>query len=273
MRSLVPFSPARGWSWSALGALVMVFGFATPSSAALENSMFPGLLSVHIGSNPPVTAALDAPVVPTATRDGSNQLTKIGFAGGIFATTGLVVDVTDPDAAPISGIAATGSNAAANFTRSGTKFGGLMPLNGVNKVCLFGECATAPGNLTVPIDVVGGPAAPPDATVYATNSGIAITVKGAPWTQGAVTLGTADGGTEMQTGNFTNATQTTMGSSYKNVVELVTPIFVSTNIGASAVVPVYGRLTFTVNSPEPGTIAALGAAVISLVAMGIARRR
>jgi len=62
-----------------------------------------------------------------------------------------------------------------------------------------------------------------------------------------------------------------MGTVHKNVVELVTPIFVSTNIGASSVVAVYGRLGFTI--PEPGTVAALGAAVISLVAMGVARRR
>ena len=270
MPSLVFFSPARGWMWSALGALVIVFGVATPSRAALE-TMSAGVLSISIGSNPPIVSQLDAPVNATTTRDGSGQLTKVGFAGGIFQTTGLVVDVTDPDAAPISGIMATVSNAAANFTRVANKFGGVMLLNGVNKVCLFGECATAGGNLTVPISVVGGPTAPPGATVYATAAGLALTVKGAPWTQGAVTLGTADGGTEMQTGNFAVDTQTTMGTVHKNVVELVTPIFVSTNIGASAVVPVYGRLGFTI--PEPGTVAALGAAVISLVAMGVARRR
>jgi hypothetical protein len=72
-------------------------------------------------------------------------------------------------------------------------------------------------------------------------------------------------------GNAGGVTQTTMGTAHKNVIELVTPVFVSTNLGASSVVAVYGSLGFTV--PEPGTIAALGAAFISLVAVGVARRR
>lgn len=271
MRSLVILSPARGCLWSALGALAMVFGVATASRPALAETMSQGTLSIAIGTTPPIQTSLGTPVVPTLARNGTGQLTQVGFAAGIFQTTGLVVDVTDPDAAPISGIMATISNGVANFDRVGGKFGGLMLLNGQNKVCLFGDCASAGGNLTVPVNVVGGAGVAPDATVYATAGGLAITVKGAPWTQGAATLGTADGGTEMSTGNFAAVTQTTMGATYMNVVELVTPVFVSTNIGASAVVPVWGKLGFTI--PEPGTIAALGAAFISLVAMGVARRR
>ncbi len=64
-----------------------------------------------------------------------------------------------------------------------------------------------------------------------------------------------------------------MGATYKNVVELVTPIFISTSVSLSPVVPAYGSFKFTLESPEPGTVAALGAAIISLVAMGVARRR
>ncbi len=267
MRSFVLFSPARGCLLSALGALVLVFGFATSSRA---ETMFPGSLAITIGTVPPIQTALGVAVAPTTTRNGSGQLTKVGFPASVFQTTGLVLDVTDPGAAPISGIMATIKNGVANLTRSGTKLGGLMPLVGQNKVCLFGECASAGGNLTVPVNVVGGAGIPPDATAFATAGGLAITVKGAPWTQGVVTLPNGNGGTEMATGA---SVQTTMGTNFKNVVELVTPVFVSTNIGASAVVPTFGRLGFTINSPEPGTVAALGAAVISLVAMGVARRR
>jgi hypothetical protein len=75
-------------------------------------------------------------------------------------------------------------------------------------------------------------------------------------------------------GNAGATTQVTLGpSSFANVVNLVTPVFVSTNIGASAVVPVFGRLDFTLTTPEPGALATLGAAIVSLVAVGFARRR
>jgi len=273
MRSLVLFLSARGWLWSALVALVMMFGVATSSTAEFISQ---GTLGLQVTTNPPLeTNLLNAPVVPTlAVRDGSGQLTKVGFPVTVFSTANLTLPVTDPAAAPISGLALTVKNDAGTFTRVGAvpKFGGTMPLKGKTRVCLFSPCdAIFVGDLAVPISPVGGPVGPPNGTAYAVGGGLAITVKGAPWTQGPITLGTADGGTEMHAGNFANDTQTTMGATYKNIVQLVTPVFVSTNIGASAVVPIYGTLRFTI--PEPGTVAAIGAAFISLVAMGVARRR
>jgi len=281
MRSLVlpalP-SPAWRWLWSAIGALVLVFGVATSSRAELANSMFPGSIGLLVLDPPTPTLALplNAPVVPTlAVRDGSGRLTKIGFAASVFQTTGLTVTVNGT-APTVGGLQMTAKNQAANFTRIGGKFHGLMPLEGVEKVCAFGACASAQLNVTVPLSVVGGAGG----TAYAgtgtggkPNAPILATVKGAPWTQGAVTMGTPNGGTLMATGNFANQTQTTMGATYKNVVELVTPIFISTSVSISSVVPAYGSLKFTLDSPEPGTVAALGAAIISLVAMGVARRR
>jgi len=284
MRSLILPSPARGWLWSALGALVMVFGVATPSHAELANSMFPGNLGIVVVRVPPVpeiALPLDAPVVPTlALRDGSGQLTKVSFAASIFRTTGLTFTVNGT-APTVGGLQLTGGNDAGNFTRVGGKFRGSMPLNGFERVCLFGTCATAPLNVTVPLSVVGragGIAYAGTGNATVPNKPILVTVKGAPWTQGAVTIPTQmstamQPGTIMATGNFANATQTTMGATYKNVVELVTPIFISTSLSPAQVVPAYATLKFTLKSPEPGTVAALGAAIISLVAMGVARRR
>jgi hypothetical protein len=80
-------------------------------------------------------------------------------------------------------------------------------------------------------------------------------------------------GTQMATGNFAEQTQTTMGETYRNVVTLVTPIFLSTSVGLAAVIPAYGLFRFTLTTPEPETAVALGAAFISLIAMGVARRR
>jgi hypothetical protein len=265
MRSVVLASPARSRVWGALGALVLVFGFATSSHAGLgEATILQGAtLQTLINNLDPISATLEAPVAATSSRDGTSQLTGVGFAAQVFATTGVLVPVTDPSAFPIAGILATVANEAAEFDRVGGKFAGQMGLIGVNKVCLFGTCEAAVTNLSVPISVVGvGGAA-------AASAAVNLTVVGAPWTQGTAAVGTI---TVM--GNAGADTQMTNGTSISNVVSLVTPIFVSTNIAASAVVPVFGNLNFTlVSAPEPGTVAAFGAAIVSLLAVGFARSR
>lgn len=284
MRSLVLPAPARGWLWSALGALAMVFGVVTASPAELLSStIFPadlGIVITVVPPLPPIGLPLGAPVAPTRERrDGSGQLTKVGFPASVFQTTGLTVMVSGT-APTIGGLQMTIKNAPGNFTRVGGKFHGVMPLLGNTRVCAFGSCPSAALNITVPLSIVGGAGVPPDATKFVgtgtggkPNAPILVTVKGAPWTQGAVTLTTPDAGTVMASGNFAAQTQTTMGATYMNVVELVTPIFISTSVSLSSVVPAFGSFKFTLNSPEPGTVAALGAAIISLVAMGVVRRR
>jgi hypothetical protein len=269
MRSVVLASSAR--IWGALVALVLVCGIAMPGQAELtENNIQEGAsLALAINVLDPIGITLDAPIAATASRDGESLLTAVGFAGGVFATAEIIVPVTDPSAFPIAGIQATVSNATANFVRAGggagpaANIGGTMPLVGVNKVCLFGPCSSAVANLSVPISVVGQ-----GGTAFVTGA-VNLTVVGAPWTQATAAVGTS---TIM--GNAGATTQVTLGpSSFANVVNLVTPVFVSTNIGASAVVPVFGRLNFTLTTPEPGAVATLGAAIVSLVAVGFARRR
>src|SRR5262249_52552996 len=97
-----------------------------------------------------------------------------------------------------------------------------LPLNGAIKVCLFGPCSVAVANLVIPANVIG--AGGTEAFTAAVN----LTVKGAPWTVGTV-----------------DATpHSAVGSDAGNDLSLVTPIYVSTNISAYAVVKPYGRLTF-----------------------------
>lgn len=265
MRSVVLASPALSRVWGALGAFLMAFGFATSSHAGLgPDTITEGSLQTVINNLDPIADTLTAPVAATsAVRDGSGQLIEVGFAAQVFQTTGVLVPVTDPAAFPIAGIQATVANDVAAFDRVGTKFIGVMPLIGVNKVCLFGTCSAAVTNLSVPISVVGEGGA---ATV---TGAVNLTVVGAPWTQGTAAVGTIT-----QMGNAGADTQMSDLVSIENSISLVTPIFVSTNIAASAVVPVFGQLDFTlVSTPEPGSIAAFGAAIVSLLAVGFARRR
>lgn len=203
-----------------------------------------------------------------------NLVQTLQFGGGIFQTAGLSVPVTDPASFPIVGVQATASNAAANFSRGFAapgKLGGIMPLNGVNKVCLYGSggCSYASANISVPVNVVGaGGAAFVSVTGMGNPAPVAVTVLGAPWTTQTVAIGSV---TRMAVGN-TAMTQNG-GATVTNNIQLVTPIFVSTNIPASAVVPVWGVLQLTLTTPEPGTIAAVGAAIAALVSVGMSRRK
>ena len=133
-----------------------------------------------------------------------------------------------------------------------------MGISGATKVCLFGPCSAAVANLTVPLNVagIGGSA-------NVTNA-VNLTVIGAPWTTGTASIGTS---TTM--GGAAPASSTGMAS---GTVRLVTPVFVSTNIGASAVVPVFAILNMHF-VPEPGTMVLLGAGIVGLVSYGRTRNR
>jgi hypothetical protein len=53
---------------------------------------------------------------------------------------------------------------------------------------------------------------------------------------------------------------------------LVTPIFISTNIGAFSIVPAFATLNLHF-VPEPGTLVLLGSGIAGLVAFGRSRAR
>jgi hypothetical protein len=236
--------------------------------------MTDGTLQIQITTLQPLAFTQDPAVVtPTATRSGT-LLQNVQFAAGIFAVDQFVVPVTDPDSFPIVGVQATASNGAANFTRA-ANFGGQMPMVGANKVCLYGSyCGSAANaNITVPVSVVGkGGTVAVSQTANGGKAPVFVTVRGAPWTTGTAAVGTItrDGGTTHMTG------MTTMGASqYTDTVTLVTPVFISTNIPAVAVVPAFGTLSFKIVElvPEPGTMAAFGAVIAALVWVGHTRRK
>jgi hypothetical protein len=134
-----------------------------------------------------------------------------------------------------------------------------MPLNGFAKVCLYSTgCASAGSNLSVPLSVVGQGGA------VAVPGLVNLTVVGAPWTTGTVAIGTIT-----QMGGVGPASNTGAAS---GSVTLVTPIFISTNIGAFAVVPAFAFLSLHF-VPEPGTLVLLGSGIAGLVAFGRNRAR
>jgi hypothetical protein len=219
---------------------------------------FTGSLSVSIAGLSPVPI----PGAGTAIVNGSSgggHLASLALPASPFAVAGFVLPVTDPAAFPIAGIQVTAHNATAAFGGvGGGGLGGTMPIIGSSKVCLFGPCSAAVSNLNVPLTVVG------QGGVALVTGAVNLTVVGAPWTTGTAAVGTI---TAM--GGVSPLSNTGAPS---GAITLVTPIFISTNIGASAVVPGFGILSLHF-VPEPGTLMLLGSGIAGLVAFGRSRAR
>jgi hypothetical protein len=243
-------------------SLLLVTGLLFGASASRAASLpFTATLEIQIlGLAPSVM-----PGAGTAIANGSaggTHLDSLALAGSTFATTGQVQPVTDPVAFPIAGIQLTAHNGPANFTGGGAgTLGGVMPILGVAKVCLFGPCASAVSNLSVPLSPIGQGG-------YAHISGaVNLTVIGAAWTTGTAAVGTITAmGSAHGPASATSSTFAVGGT-----LQLVTPARIFTHIGASPVIPAFGILTLHF-VPEPGTIALIGCGVALLGAIGRSRR-
>jgi hypothetical protein len=171
-------------------------------------------------------------------------------------------------APPHLGLALTVHNGAGSFV-GGTGMGllgGQMLLNGVMKICVGSECESVttppPANLNVPLDPVGA-----GGTTFSSTL-VNVTAMGAPWTVGTAAVGTVSiAGFHHGPGSLTSSTAQASGS-----IRLVTPVFVSTNIGVDSVLPTFGILELRF-VPEPATALLLAAGIAGLVGFGRTRRR
>jgi hypothetical protein len=144
-----------------------------------------------------------------------------------------------------------------------------MAVQGVARVCLFAPCsASPPSNVVVPfttggVNGVGLGGAP----VLATGGLVNVTVIGAPWTAGTAAVGTV---TTMGFVHGPASGGQSSAAANSGVMSLVTPVFISTDIGASSVLPAFGilNLHFFGIIPEPGTLLLLGAGVTGLGILG-----
>jgi hypothetical protein len=265
---------------SALIASLLVLGLAGPGDAA-QIPVGGSTLSVQVSTLDPISLTAQSGV---ATVGGSGaSITMVALPNGVFATGnfvhdpssatvaatppnggGLTVPVTDPGAFPIVGIKAIIKNQAGTLSASAGPsggFGGALALAGANRVCLFLPCSSPPpSNLSVPVSVVGQGGS---VTVV---GNVNLTVGGAPWTTGTISVDDGNGGAVTAMGS---AVATSNGTQIQG--RLVTPIFISTNIGSSAIVPALASIQF--NAPEPETLALGAAAIASLLVMGWRRRR
>lgn len=247
-------STSRPTWQSVLAAAVMLLEASGAQAAALP---FTASLALQIATLAPIAIPGSGAAIVNGSAGGSH-IHSLALGGGTFATTALVVPISNPSVFPIAGVHLTAQNGPGSFADGGGTLGGVMPIAGVAKVCLFGPCSAAVSNLSVPLSVVGQGG-------YANPTGaVNMTVIGAPWTTGTAAVGTAF----TQMGGAAPVSNTGAASGH---VTLVTPVFISTHIGASAVIPAFGILTLHF-VPEPTTIALLASGVGLLGIIGRARR-
>jgi hypothetical protein len=256
--------------WSTIGCVLALAGAARAELAPFHDGRFALRFGSLYGIEDP--AAQDPGVAGTLEvgRGGDGSLTRIELPASLFQGTAHV-DFTGPGPfPPARGVELSAANGAGTFVRSGTGtsagLGGLAPLSGIHRVCLFFACGDPSATvLTVPLNVIG------QGGIASAFVLLRVAIAGAPWSTGSVTVDLGGSMTSMVAGG---TSPTIDGGTH---VQLVTPLMISTNaIGPDdeEVPPVRGlALLDLVVAPEPTGTALLGAAILSLVWIGEPRRR
>jgi len=241
----------QSWNRSWVGLLVAAGLVVAAPSARAGTLRFTGSLTILLaGYGAGITGG------GTATVNGSGglgRLDSLGIPAGTFGTQTLVVPITTPIAFPVAGLQLTAANGEGAFDKPG---GGAMPILGSAKVCLFGPCSEAVANLEVPLDVVGV-----GGTTYVSGL-VNVTVQGAPWTTATAAIGTST----VMGHSRGPASQTSSTARSSGIVQLVTPIFIRTNLAADlSAIPAFAILNLHF-VPEPTTLVLLGAGLGSRAA-------
>jgi hypothetical protein len=169
---------------------------------------------------------------------GFAHVTRAEVAAGFFPGGSTVfLPITDPGVFPVAGALFRATNGAGSLDKPPAgPLAGAIPFQGFMKVCLFGGCGSSANiqNIEVPLSVVGQ-----GGTVHRTGS-LNVTVIGAPWTTGTAAVGSVTSqGSAMGPAGQASSTALPGGS-----MNLVSPVFISTNLGAAQLVPTFARLGF-----------------------------
>ncbi|MDJ0865040.1 MAG: hypothetical protein QNK03_02955 [Myxococcota bacterium] len=209
------------WAPMALLALLCVGG----GRVAAEPVAFEGSLDLELPTVAPPLSVQGFGVAVPNPEAGTLSIP----AGQITGQTAIAV--TDPAVFPIEGLRLTVLQESGHFSVQGSSVRGTMPAGALAKVCLFAACFDdPPAIVSVPMSHVGVGGTETVSVL------VNVTVVGAPWTTGSTTVG----GIARQGFAHGLASATTSAVSNPGELQLVTPIFISTNIGAQPIFPGFG---------------------------------
>lgn len=247
-------------------AWLLAPAIASPARAALFD--FEGTLLVDLGLGTP-SATTGTGVATVNASGGLGHLSSLSLPGGVFAGSTVTTPTTPPT---VASILITLSNRSGVFTGGSTAgtLGGVMPLPGMARVCLFFTNCEPSLQLIVPFTQnqtrgvgIGG-------EQPITNDG--FTLFGAPWTLGTASVSTANGAVLTQQGFAHGPASMTGLSSAANlsgVVQLVTPVSVITPFDTLVTGFGIARVHFV---PQPAPLILLGSGVAGLLVLASRRR-
>lgn len=268
-----------------LATALLVLAGAGPSSAAPLK--WHGTLQIRIGQLPPI-GVNGSGVATVNGSSGYGHLNRL-FADGGFAS-GQTVVVTDPEVTVdgIISIRATvtrfGPGSLGNLSGGGPLAPAVLPVAGLAKVCLFDpNCLPGgfiPLSLTQHTSGSGTRGLGVGGLVTAGQAGmIRISIVANPWSIGTVTASDQTDNGAIVTRNVAGfahgpASLTSSTAQPSGMVQLVTPLQVSTNLtaGSNEVLALFGVLTLHF-VPEPGAILLIGSGVAGLLLLGRRRMR
>ena len=218
--------------WTLIAHLSLVAATSlAPRAGMAEPLPVTGVLTFHVGSLPEITVE-GAGMGDILAGGTISQISQVHVDPGVFDATGIT-RTASATAFPIAGLRADVANEAGAFSReqSASPLQGVMPISGVAKVCLFAPCSQSPlANLSLPLSVIG------EGGSVTGVGDVNLTVQGAPWTTGPIAIPVGAGTSFTVHGGIGRNGQSVQ-------VNLVTPIFISSNIGASPVIGSWASLT------------------------------
>jgi len=231
----------------AIGLAVAALG----ADARAEQFPIQSELSLTIATLPPIVLDVAGVAQANPNTTGSHLL-SLSLGAGVFERV-TRVSVTAPSVAPIRGIQASTTNEAGLFAETALgRFVGDMPIHGFAKVCLFATCGAALANVTVPLDVIGA------GGTVAASAAVNVTVRGAPWTSGPLSFTTNGARPKGSRAGPLGAASST--AQVGGALNMVTPIFIHTNLPAIGDFDAVGRLRMSFTAPPTCDVAVNAAA-------------